>query len=173
MKMQRGFTLIESIIVIVLMAFAMVTISSFLVPQITRSANPHYQARAAALGQSVMSTILAQGFDQQSDFTGGDIRCGEGVPSAASCTTILGNEESDIALYNDVDDYLGCWEPKGSNGCKDLNYLVGDGSDTRYKNFRLDIQVSYQEVDKVKHITLTISAPNQTPVELHAYKGNY
>lgn len=172
MRKQRGFTLIESIIVIVIMALAMITMSQFLVPQIVRSANPHYQARAAALGQSVMSTILARGFDHNSDFKGGDIRCGETALSGAACSTALTDEESVVSAYNDVDDYQGCWEPKGTNGCKDLNTLVGDSA-TTYKNFRLDIEVTYQQVDKIKHIALTISVPNQTPIQLHAYKGNY
>lgn len=172
MSKQRGFTLIESIIVIVIMALAMITLSQFLVPQIVRSANPHYQARAAALGQSVMSTILARGFDHNSDFKGGDIRCGETALSGAACSTALTHEESFVSAYNDVDDYQGCWEPKGTNGCKDLNTLVGDSA-TTYKNFRLDIEVTYQQVDKIKHIALTISAPNQTPIKLHTYKGNY
>lgn len=172
MSKVRGFTLIESIIVMVILAFAMITISNFLMPQVVRSANPHYQARAAALGQSVMSTILARGFDEYSDFNGGDIRCGETALSGADCSLELKSEENEITSYNDVDDYKGCWEPKGKNGCKDLNDLVGDDV-TTYKNFRLDIDVTYQEAQRVKHIALAISAQNQPPIELHAYKGNY
>lgn len=105
MRKGRGFTLIESIIVMVILAFAMITISNFLVPQIARSANPHYQVRAAALGQSVMSIILARGFDENSDFNGGDIRCGETALSGAACSSELKNEETEIISYNDVDDY--------------------------------------------------------------------
>jgi MSHA pilin protein MshD len=186
MRKSLGFTLIESVIVIVVMGLAMITITQFLVPQIERSANPHYQTRAAALAQSVMSTMLARGFDEYGDFTGGDIRCGEGLAggtaqqfcSEAVDTNPLVNELGDdgeaIPDYNDVDDYIGCWEPDGANGCKDLNLLVGDGSgNTTYRNFRLDIDVTYQEVDLIKHVVLTVSAINQIPIELQAYKGNY
>ncbi|MDN3684191.1 type II secretion system protein [Vibrio sinaloensis] len=94
MSKVGGFTLVESIIVIVVMGFAMITISQFLVPQITRSANPHYQTRAAALGQSVMSTILARGFDQYSDFTGGSLRCGEGAAAATNHQFCSGTDVS-------------------------------------------------------------------------------
>lgn len=183
MSKVRGFTLVESIIVIVVMGLAMITISQFLVPQITRSATPHYQTRAAALGQSVMSTILARGFDQYSDFTGGSLRCGEGAAAATnhqfcSGTDVsvnpLGDDGEAVTDYNDVDDYIGCWEPEGANGCKDLNVLVGDGvGNTSYRNFRLDVDVVYQEQSLIKRVVLTVSAINQVPIQLQALKGNY
>ncbi|MEH0761276.1 type II secretion system protein [Vibrio sp. 16] len=186
MSSTRGFTLIESVIVIVVMGLAMVTITQFLVPQIARSANPHYQARAAALGQSIMSTVLARGFDQYGDFSGAGLRCGEGAAIGTAhefCSeetdvnpsiNQLGDDGEGIAEYNDVDDYIGCWEPNGANGCKDLNILLGDGlGNTTYANFRVDIAVSYQELDLLKRVELTISALNQAPIELHAYRGNY
>lgn len=183
MSRVRGFTLIESVIVIVVMGFAMITITQFLVPQITRSANPHYQTRAAALSQSVMSMMLARAFDEYSDFSGGELRCGEAIAVGTghefcsgtdSSVNDLGSDGESIPNYNDVDDYIGCWEPNGTNGCKDLNVLVGDGTgNTTYQNFRLDIQVNYQEMSLVKQVVLTVSALNQTPIELRAYKGNY
>ena len=179
MMKMRGFTLVESIIVIIVMGLAMITISQFLVPQIARSANPHYQARAAALGQSVLSSMLAHGFDQYSDFTGGSFRCGEGAAVATthqfcSGTDVsvnpLGDDGELVADYNDVDDFIGCWEPGGANGCKDLNALVGDAS---YRNFRLELNVAYQEPSLIKSVVLSISALNQTPIQLQALKGNY
>ena len=75
MTQARGFTLIESIVVIVVMGIAMLTITSFLVPQVSRSADPHYQTRAAALGQSVMTLILARKFDQFTGNLGGFPLC--------------------------------------------------------------------------------------------------
>lgn len=183
MSRTRGFTLIESVIVIVVIGFAMITITQFLVPQITRSANAHYQVRAAALSQSVMSTMLSSAFDEYSDFAGGELRCGEGIAAGTphefcsgtdSSVNDLGPDGETIPTYNDVDDYIGCWEPNGTNGCQDLNILVGDGAgNTTYQNFRLDIQVTYQEVSLIKQVILTVSAINQTPIELRAFKGNY
>lgn len=179
MSRIKGFTLIESVIVIVVMGIAMLTITSFLVPQITRSADPHYQTRAAALGQSAMSMILARGFDQQSDFVGGAIRCSSSDNGSIDCTGTAG---SAIALgpdtgeavpnYNDVDDYIGCWEPNGTNSCQDLNLLIGDTA-TTYHNFRLDIDVVYQNAPSLKQITMTVSASNQQPLTFVALRGNY
>ncbi|MEZ8744331.1 prepilin-type N-terminal cleavage/methylation domain-containing protein [Vibrio sp. 10N.286.49.E1] len=174
---ERGFTLIESVIVIVVMGLAMMTIINFLAHQVSRSGDPHYQTRSAALGQSVMSIILARGFDENSDFGGGELRCGEGAAVGVNCTAEarLGPEETDIALYNDVDDYDGCWEPDAdvANLCRDLNELIGEDGATTYNNYRLDIDVTYQTVDQLKRINLTISASNYPPIVLDAYRGNY
>ncbi|MGD8111946.1 type IV pilus modification PilV family protein [Vibrio sp. TRT 17S01] len=177
--LSKGFTLIESVIVIVVMGLAMITIVSFLQPQIERSANPHYQTRVAALGQSLMTQILAQGFDHNSDFNGGRVRCGETIVGemVPSCTAAndLGPEESDVLQYNDVDDYHGCWTPEGTGGCGNLNTLLGEAQ-TTYQNFRVDVVVNYPagyNAFTIKRVLLTISASNQTPISLTAYKGNY
>ncbi len=50
MKKQQGMTLIESIVAMVLIAVAMVTLTSLLFPNVKNSAAPHYQTRAIALG---------------------------------------------------------------------------------------------------------------------------
>ncbi|WP_394127997.1 prepilin-type N-terminal cleavage/methylation domain-containing protein [Vibrio hepatarius] len=180
MSNNRGFTLIESVIVIIVMGLAMITITNFLVPQISRSADPHYQTRAAALGQSVMSLILARGFDQQSDFSGGEIRCSSMDTGSLPCSgtagsaLILGPDGETIPNYNDVDDFIGCWEPSPNAGstCQDLNTLLND-PDGSYLNFRLDIAVNYHNVPDLKIITLQLSAGQQQPLTFTAFRGNY
>lgn len=59
----KGFTLIESVIVIVLLGFAALTLSSFLAPQTAQTSDANYYNRASALGSSVMSRLLAQSYD--------------------------------------------------------------------------------------------------------------
>lgn len=82
---QRGFTLIEGVITIVILGIAMITLTSFLFPQAERSAIPFYQARAAAIGQAFLNEILSRKFDEQSDPNNDSVlRCGEA--GAAACT---------------------------------------------------------------------------------------
>ena len=59
----KGFTLIESVIVIVLLGFAALTLSSFLAPQAAQTSDANYYNRASALGSSVMSRLLAQSYE--------------------------------------------------------------------------------------------------------------
>ncbi|PMJ39073.1 prepilin-type N-terminal cleavage/methylation domain-containing protein [Vibrio cyclitrophicus] len=66
----KGFTLIESVIVIVLLGFAALTLSSFLAPQSVKSSDANYYNRASALGSSVMSRLLAQSYTDIDTFDG-------------------------------------------------------------------------------------------------------
>lgn len=185
-RVSSGFTLIESVIVIIVMGLAMLTIANFLVPQIARSGDPHYQTRAAALGQSVMTQILARSFDHHSDFQGGLVRCSSSDTGATDCSAFNGNSRSlgidsdrgetddNPNRYDDVDDFIGCWTPSATAGCNDLNSLIGDSNGT-YRNFRLDITVAYANASdaSLKRISLTLSASNQTPISFIGYRGNY
>ncbi|PFG55205.1 MSHA pilin protein MshD [Vibrio sp. ES.051] len=191
MKKFSGMTLIEMIIAIVLMGIAMVAFTSFLVPQIRDSAIPHYQTRAAALSQGFMSQVLARGFDQNSDFDGGLVRCGEGKPASpqATCTDSdnLGAEESDISSFNDVDDYIGCWYTQNTKAsCNaapkyQLSNVLGTSMENDYNNFRVEVGVQYvtesglasNDIEAYKRITMTIYAGQTQPLTLSAIKGNY
>ncbi|MDK9737655.1 type II secretion system GspH family protein [Vibrio sp. D404a] len=66
----KGFTLIESVIVIVLLGFAALTLSSFLAPQAAQTSDASYYNRASALGSSVMSRLLAQTYSGIDAFDG-------------------------------------------------------------------------------------------------------
>ncbi|EGQ8154132.1 type II secretion system protein [Vibrio alginolyticus] len=194
MRKVRGMTLIEMIIAIVLMGIAMVAFTSFLVPQIRDSAIPHYQTRAAALGQGFMSQILARGFDENSDFDGGLVRCGETVLGGKDCSTSLGadSDESNPASFNDVDDYIGCWYTKSTKAkCNstplyELSNVLGTSMESDYKNFRVEVKVQYvesdgtgvnnpslEEITAYKRVTMTIYAGQTQPLTLSAIRGNY
>ncbi|EGR0266680.1 prepilin-type N-terminal cleavage/methylation domain-containing protein [Vibrio sp. Vb2110] len=198
MKKSSGMTLIEMIIAIVLMGIAMVAFTSFLVPQIRDSAIPHYQTRAAALGQGFMSQILARGFDENSDFDGGTVRCGE---NGVSCTDVNklgadkkldGSLETTPSDFNDVDDYIGCWYTKStkakcnSSPLYELSNVLGTSMANDYKNFRVEVKVQYVESDGTgvnnpsleditayKRVTMTIYAGQTQPLTLSAIRGNY
>ncbi|EIU6822681.1 TPA: type II secretion system protein [Vibrio parahaemolyticus] len=194
MKKSSGITLIEMIIAIVLMGIAMVAFTSFLVPQIRDSAIPHYQTRAAALGQGFMSQILSRGFDENSDFDGGLVRCGETVLGGTDCSTSLGADsgESNPTSFNDVDDYIGCWYTKStkakcnSSPLYELSNVLGTSMENDYKNFRVEVKVQYVESDGTgvnnpsleditayKRVTMTIYAGQTQPLTLSAIRGNY
>ena len=185
---QLGITLVEMIIVIVLMGIAMGAFTSFLVPQIRDSAKPHYQTRAAALGQSFMSQILARGFDENSDFDGGGLRCGESLPGALNCSSHLGPDSGEFIPENfdDVDDYLGCWSTPVTLGqCQGtsrgtLSSILGVSSEDKYPNFRVEVGVGYDNlvapvigITHYKKITVTVFASNTQPLKLTAIRGNY
>ncbi|MCE2572124.1 type IV pilus modification PilV family protein [Motilimonas eburnea] len=74
---QMGFTLVELVVGIVVMAVAFTIITTMLVTQSRDSIDPLHQMRAAELGQSVLNEIVSRSYDQHSDHNGGVYRCGE------------------------------------------------------------------------------------------------
>lgn len=188
-KHQRGMTLIESIIAIVILGIAMVSLTSLLFPNIRDSAAPHYQTRAIALGQSFMSQILARGFDENSDLDGGIVRCGE---NGTTCSTELKAEELNVDNFNDVDDYIGCWYTQSSKSyCNDhydakkvraLSDVLGANIEEDYPNFRVEVDVFYDAnmdgnndggIGVLKRIEISVTAGQYGSYPLVAYKGNY
>ncbi|MBY7821839.1 prepilin-type N-terminal cleavage/methylation domain-containing protein [Vibrio fluvialis] len=190
MKPIKGFTLVESIVAMVIIGLAMVVLISFLYPQVERSATPHYQTRAANLGQSLMSQILARGFDNNSDFDGGAIRCGENKSdgTATTCSTVLGSDgENSPAQFNDVDDYIGCWYGDNASECgsettkNPLTNILGTNVAANYRHFTVFIAVDYvnsafqpvSAITEMKRIELTIDTDNYGRYTFVAYRGNY
>ncbi|MDX1303797.1 prepilin-type N-terminal cleavage/methylation domain-containing protein [Photobacterium sp.] len=190
---SKGFTLIEGIIAIVIMGIAMVTLTSFLFPQVERSAIPHYQARSAAIGHAMLNEILSRKFDEESDPNGDSvIRCGE--TGANDCTTSnkLGPEESEltgtllnVALANDIDDFKGCWGTVAQ--CNNSKFdRIGELSDfipgDDYSNIWAEINAFYDEgftgtdaetVTDHKRISVHVRTTRYGDYEFIAYRSNY
>ena len=192
MKSPNGFTLIESIMAMILIGFAMVTLTSFLYPQVERSATPHYQMRASHLQQSIMSRILSRAFDEQSDEQGGQYRCGEndlqGQPTTCTLPANLGKDSNEgVDSFNDVDDYIGCWWTDSVSDCGSttvagrLSDLLDMSSASEYAHFTVFINVQYVDssgnassiITDLKRINVTVDAGNYGSYPLVAFRGNY
>ncbi len=175
-RFTAGFTLIELIVGIVVMAIALVVISSFLVPQARRSIEPVYQFRAAELASSMMNEILSKSFDEYSDHTGGGLwRCSEARPNGqATACTAASNYGPDTTMelrqsFNDVDDYATAGEYLS------IADSLGEDLSQVYRNFsyRVAIDSSEYGINQAKRIDLWIQAPDGVEYAFSAYRWNY
>jgi MSHA pilin protein MshD len=199
---QKGFTLIEGIVAIVIMGIAMVTLTSFLFPQAERSAIPHYQARSAAIGHAMLNEILSRKFDSKSDPNGDSVvRCGEvnlRTGDMVTCTPArpegsLGADDNEltgdgllkITLADDVDDFIGCWGNKAQ--CNNSSFpRIGEltniipGDD--YQNIWAEVNAFYDDgftgtdagvVTDHKRISVHIRTTRYGDYEFIAYRSNY
>jgi len=176
---QKGFTLIETIVGIVVLAISFSVLTSLIYPIAQQSAEQLHQVKAAELAQSMLNEIQNKAFDQSSDMAGGRIRCGE--TSAPICSTIMGAEAGETrATFNDVDDYhnliYNAGEVESSQGqilslylgyamsisvCNDADYNgVCDGDTPMNRSL-------------AKLITVTITTPADFSLQFSTYRANF
>ncbi|MFM1680923.1 prepilin-type N-terminal cleavage/methylation domain-containing protein [Aeromonas salmonicida] len=160
---DRGFTLIELIVGIVLLAVALTGILGLLINQAPQAVDPVQQVRAAQLAQRLAGEMLQKSFDEQSDHNGGVYRCGEtfngqfygdcSCPIGVACTqrppapAITGWQPSAYGpdgepapyTYNDVDDFdtAGNWVDANR-----FTQTAAGISGEEYRNYQVKIVVS-------------------------------
>lgn len=185
---QRGFTLIETIVGIVVLAISFSILTSLIYPIAEQSADQLHQVKAAELAQSMLNEIQNKAFDENSDMAGGLLRCGE--TGASNCSTNMGpedgedgrldNGESSRDLFNDVDDYnnlvYNAGEIKNSQGLS-LNLYAGYTMSIRVCN-----DADYNGVcnadpainkSTAKLITVSIVTPTDFSLHFSTYRANF
>lgn len=172
---QRGFTLIEIIIGIVVLGISIVLLTVLLFPQAQRSAEPLLQQRAAALGQAFIDEISGKSFDENSDRQGGLVRCGE-VTTTCTAPAALGPEGETRETFDDVDDYnlLEITAPT-------LEDALGDDIAARYVGFTYAIEVCYSDnigvcqstITAFKRIQVTVTTSFGQDFVFTSMRGNY
>lgn len=143
MKMQigqKGLTLIEMVITIVILAISLAAISAMLSSGVGRSSDTTLEIRSAALAQSYLDEILSKRFDENSH--------PRGIPPCrANCTTFANfgpdSGENGRADYDDVDDYHGLDQGQGQTD--PLQDSTG-AERTGYENFRVRVSVRYMDI---------------------------
>lgn len=172
---SKGFTLIELIVGMVVLSLSFSLLITLIFPLSEKSAEQLHQVRASELGQSMMNDILARAFDENSDMTGGLIRCGEGTVVCTSVANLgADNGEIESALYNDVDDYI------DFNFSTEKNAL-GEKFIDLYPGFDLSITVHYSDfspnesnvIELAKLITITVVTPQDFNFVFSFYKANF
>tara|TARA_R110001583_G_scaffold10698_2_gene49042 strand:+ start:8091 stop:8618 length:528 start_codon:yes stop_codon:yes gene_type:complete len=173
---SRGFTLVELVIGIVVLAIAMMVMNTMLISQSKDALEPLYRLRASQLGQSIMQNVLARAYDEESDHNGGLYRCGEVWPSTGvvqNCSAVLGRDTGEVAGehqdFNDVDDFI-------TNGFESsVNYgdVLGDDLPSQYNNYAIKIDVVEVVANNNKKIAIIIKTPSNEEIRFSALKGNY
>jgi len=130
---QGGFTLIELVLAMAVLAIAISSVVVGVNANLNRANIPHIESRAVALGQAYLEEILAKPFDENTP-AGGLPAC-----NAVACTQVANfgpdNGEPSRPLYDDVDDYHGINDnpPADAEG----DPLLG------YPDFTVQVTVSY------------------------------
>lgn len=155
---QLGFTLVELVVGIVVMAVAFTIITTLLVTQSRDSIDPLYQMRAADLAQGVLNEITGRSYDENSDHNGGVYRCGEQWWQGPALT--LGSSWFDFANQQWV-----AWQPTDTVTTVPCSTSLGrDGSEQRSGGIN-----NYNDVDD--YITLPADGSFVSAVDFGDAKG--
>ncbi|MDX1453642.1 MAG: prepilin-type N-terminal cleavage/methylation domain-containing protein, partial [Oleiphilaceae bacterium] len=127
LRRQRGVTLVELVISIVIISIAMVAVLNSFSFSISQSADPLWRNKTLKLAQLYLDEILAKNYDDATPVGG--------LPEVTSPSCIgLGPEAGETrATYNDVDDY---------NGTVDMPPVSLVGSlDSSYNSYIVSVKV--------------------------------
>jgi MSHA pilin protein MshD len=165
MRTPRGVTLVEMVVVIVILAIALTTITQMVSQATVQGAYTYDETKAIELAQSYVAEIMSRRYDENSP-VGGVPPC-DG-PSAAVCTSAIGAELGETrATFDDVDDYhLLSEAPQRVDGAGAVEAREG------YENFRIAVEVT-QATATAKKIKVTVQQPNDESLDFTVYKTNY
>jgi len=164
---QRGVTLVELVISIVILSIAMVAVMSSFSVSIGRSADPLWRNKSLKLAQLYLDEILSKNYDDATPLGGLP------VDTNPSCGSLGPDGGETRATYNDVDDYDGTVDAPPVS-------LVG-GLDSAYDNYSVSVSVECDNSNQVnasgtnhaKKISVTVTPPGQSDMVFAVYKGNF
>lgn len=181
MSKHRGFTLIEIIIGIVVIAIVTVVVTAGIGPLFQKTSDPWFQVRASELGQSLMNEVMGHKFDERNN---ANFRCSSATqectnpapPSSFACPAAgnpLPNTDGGETreTFDDVDDFncVGITTTGISN-------ILGENIDASYyQGFGAEIRVytAAGNENRLKTIEITIVTPDDQRITFSAARGNW
>ena len=166
---QRGFTLIELIIFIVVVAAGMAGILSVMNTVVKSSADPMIRKQTVAIAESLLEEILLKEFCDPDTAT-----LSTTAPPICPASRIAADQETTRNLYDDVDDYDGY---NTTLGIVDMTGTAVSGL-TNYNITSVTVAVTTAlesaELNAIgaKRVTVTVTGP-QGPISLTGYRSRY
>jgi MSHA pilin protein MshD len=182
---QTGFSLISIVLSIILISFALITLTVLLFPRAQDNAQLIHSTKAAELGAAVMDEIIGRKYDENSGPNGGEPECNSSLGKTCTAPDQLGPDTTEVingipdrTLFNDVDDFNGL-----SGSVKDV---LGDDLAQVYPNFSISIHVFYnaninRKLDGVpdvisgnnKRIVVDVTDPSRQHYVFSVIRGNF
>ena len=170
---NRGFTLVEIIVVIIVFSIAAVGVLGTYQQTMRHANDPVHNARAVKLAQAYLEEILGKRFDENGG-QGGVPRCGSADAGSQLCSGAFGPDggEGSRDLFDDVDDYDGLDIPTATDA--QGNVLTG------YTGYRVQVQVVNAGNELVglnnveaKRVDITVTTPRGYDFNFSGYRVNY
>ncbi|NOZ12491.1 MAG: prepilin-type N-terminal cleavage/methylation domain-containing protein [Acidobacteria bacterium] len=169
---RKGFTLIETVIAIVVIGIAVTGIIGVIMNNVQEGARPFLEIKGVELGQAMMDEILLKRWDEDTPLGGGRIPVSE-----ANIGTEAG--ESGRTDFDDVDDYNGYAD--GVSG-EPLKNELGTDISADFKGYSRSVSVDFYkptgapaslDTKNYKRIRVTVTTPMGENFVFTAIKTNF
>lgn len=168
---NRGFTLIETIVAMLIISIAALAMASALGFAFARSSDGLLEAKLVYIAQGYLEEIQSRRYDESTP-VGGTPPC---QPLTSSCGS-LGPESETRDTFDDVDDYHGLVESPPRDG---QNQPL-----TQFNGFSAAVTVAYATAGQItdwglddttdaKIVTVTIAAPGGEVRSFPLIRGNF
>lgn len=168
---QRGFTLVELIVFIVVVGLAVTGVVLVINRTVTQAPQALIQTRALEIAQAYLDEIATRRYDENTG-QGGVPRCDSSDPGAQPCSNVLGPEGETRATFDDVDDYHGLDDSPPVD--------VAGNPFPGYDGYRVQVSVVYAGSELglasdrlAKRVTLTVTTPLGNAIPVSFYRGNF
>lgn len=179
----KGFTLIELVAGMSIMAIVIAMFSAMMLPLTIKSVDPGLQIRATEYAQSVMKEVMAMPFDENTP-AGSAARCLAGTSVLCTPSNALGSEAGETrTTFDDVDDFNAyCAAPVdaldmtgSSDGLSGFKLQICVGYDGNYDGVIDTNDTAASQAAKLIHLIITTpqSGGDALALHFHAYRGNY
>lgn len=165
-----GYSLIEMIVVIVVLAIGLTGITLMINRTVQQSPEALVQTRAMELAHSYLDEILSKRFDENSG-QGGIPRCNSIDNGQQACSTIGPDSGENRQTYDDVDDY---------HGTSDNPPILVTGTPSYYDSYTVTVTISLAGTElglasnnRAKRITVNVITPLGNTIPVSAYRVNY
>lgn len=178
-RTQRGFTLIEVIIFIVVVGAGLAGILTVMNTVVKSSADPLIAKQTVAIAESMLEEILLKEFCDPDTAT-----LSTTAPPVCPLSRIAADQEATRTNYDDVVDYNGYSTPACTSGCTPVGCGVLDIQGTqiaalcRYNITGVTVldttaaQSAALNAIGAKRVTVTVTGPQGT-ISLTGYRANY
>jgi MSHA pilin protein MshD len=169
---NQGFTLIETVIAIVIIGIALTGIIGVIFNNVQEGARPFLEIRGVELGQGMMDEILLKRWDEDTPLGGGRIPI-----ALANIGTEAG--ESGRTDFDDVDDYSGYADGVAGEPLKDE---LGNDISAEFKGYSRSVTVDFFKptgapaslaTNNYKRIRIQVTAPTGENFVFTAIKTNF
>ncbi len=195
MRRNRGFSLLETVIFIVVVAVGLTGILGLFVQNTQSSADPYVRERAVAVAHAYMDEIMGKRFDENTPLGGGCVETGSTsctaycnlltdpvcvrskcrLQAAANCVpradvSGIATEEAARNVYDDVDDYAGLNEvPTGLEG------IAGGYADFNVRVSVTQPVANWLGIDPrdLRQIQVEVTSPTAETIRLEGYRVNF